>query len=92
MKELAHNLWVTAEAAAKPGEVLLALRVVDFSKKDFIEFNLALTIGGPSGVADGPAESEELGLLIANECHGEMAGLVGGKQAPIRFQSRTLSP
>ena len=79
MKELAHNLWVTAEAAAKPGEVLLALRVVDFSKKDFIEFNLALTIGGPSGVADGPAESEELGLLIANECHGEMARLVGGE-------------
>ena len=76
MKELAHKLWVSAEAAAKPGEVPLALRVVDFDTNDFVEFDLTLTIG-PSGFTVGPAEAEELDELIANERPGEMAGLVG---------------
>ena len=76
MKELAHKLWVSAEAAAKPGEVPLALRVVDFDTNDFVEFDLTLTIG-PSGFTVGPAEAEELDALIANERPGEMAGLVG---------------
>ena len=75
MKELAHKLWASAEAATKPGEVPLALRVVDFDTKSFIEFDLTLTIG-PSGFADGPTAAEELDELIPNELPGEMAGLV----------------
>ena len=35
-KELAQKLWACAEAATKPGEVPLALRVVDFDTKDFV--------------------------------------------------------
>ena len=76
VKELAQKLWDRAEATAKPGEALLALRVVDFDKKGFIEFDLKLTIG-PSGFVDGPAEAETLDILLANECAGEMAGSVG---------------
>ena len=35
MKELAQKLWACAEAAVKPGEVSLALRVVDFDTNGF---------------------------------------------------------
>ena len=75
-KELAEELWENAEAAAKPDEVPLALRVFDFDATGFVEFELTLTIG-PSGIAAGPAEAKALGLLIANEHPGEMTGLVG---------------
>ena len=75
-KELAHKLWASAESATNPGEVPLALRVVDFNTKGFIEFDLTLTIG-PSGFTAGPAEAKELNELTANERPGEMAGLVG---------------
>ena len=78
MKELAHKLWASAEAATKPGEVPLALKVVDFDTKGFVEFDLTLTIGS-SGFADGPAAAEELDMLMVNERPGEMAGLVGRK-------------
>ena len=76
MKELAQKLWASAEDAAKPGEVPIALRVVDFDTKGFVEFDMTLTIG-PSGFADGPAAAGTLDALIANERPGEMAGLVG---------------
>ena len=76
VKELAQKLWAHAETTAKPGEAPLALRVVEFDKKGFIEFNLKLTIG-PSGFVDGPAEAKTLDMLVANECAGEMAGTVG---------------
>ena len=78
MKELAQKLWACAEAAAKSGEVPLALRVVDFDTTGFVEFDLTLTIG-PSGFANGRAEAEELDLRIANKRPGEMAGPVGEK-------------
>ena len=76
MKELAQKLWASAEAATKPGEVLIALRVVDLDTKGFVEFDLTMTIG-PSGFTAGPANAEELDTLVANERPGEMAGLVG---------------
>ena len=76
VKELARKLWASAEAAAKPGEVPLALRVVDFDTKGFVEFDLRLTIG-PSGFAAGPADAETLNVLMVNQRPGEMAGLVG---------------
>lgn len=76
MKDLAEKLWLSAEAAAKPGEVPLALRVVDCDRNGFVEFNLRLTIG-PSGFTDGPAEVEECDTLTANERPSEMVGLVG---------------
>ena len=76
LKELAENIWVSVEATAKPGEVPLAVRVVDFHKEGFIEFDSTLTIG-PPGFTTGPAEAEEFKELIAKECPGEMTGLVG---------------
>ena len=75
-KEIAQDLWTNAEAAMNPDEVPLALRVVDFDATDFVEFDLTLAIG-PSGFTTGPAETETLDLLIVNERHGEMTGLVG---------------
>ena len=75
-KELAQKLWACAEAATKPGEVPLALRVVDFDTKDFVEFDSTLTIG-PPGFTAGPAKAKKLNDLIANERPGEMVGLVG---------------
>ena len=76
MKELTQKLWASAESAMTPGEVPLAIRVVDSDKKGFVEFDMTLTIG-TSGFTVGPAEVEELDTLIANERPGEMAGLVG---------------
>ncbi len=76
MKEFAQKFWMDAEAAAKPGEVPIALRVVEFDKNGFIEFDLMLAIG-PSGFVDGPAAAKTLDMLVANECAGEMAGTVG---------------
>ena len=78
MKAIAQKLWVSAGNAAQPDEVPLALRVVDFTPKGFVEFDMTLTIG-PSGFADGPAEAETLDYLMANERPGEMTGLVGQK-------------
>ncbi len=75
-KEIAQKLWTNAEAATNLGEVPLALRVIDFDTKGFVEFDLTLAIG-PSGFTAGPAETETLDLLIVNERPGEMAGLVG---------------
>ena len=75
-KELAENIWVSVEAATKPGEVPLAVRVVDFYKEGFIEFDSTLTMG-PPGFTAGPAKAEEFKELIAKECPGEMTGLVG---------------
>ena len=75
-KELAENIWMSAEAAAKPGEVPLAVRVVDFDTNGFVEFDSTLTIG-PPGFTAGPVETEEFNGLRVNECPGEMAGLVG---------------
>ena len=77
-KELAQKLWARSEAVVNPGEVPLALRVVDFDTTGFVEFDMSLTIG-PSGFTAGPAEAETLDLLIPNERPGEMAGLVGRK-------------
>ena len=76
VKELAHKLWMSAEAAVKPGEVPLALRVVDFDRKGFIEFDSLLTIG-PSGYVTSTTEAEKLDMLRIKERPGEMAGLVG---------------
>ena len=76
MKELAKNIWVSAEAAASHGEVPLALKVVDFDTESFVEFDSMLTIG-PAGFTNGPAEAEKPSELITNECPVEMAGLVG---------------
>ena len=78
MKKLTQELWASAQAATKPGEVLIALRVVDFDRRGFVEFDSTLTIG-PSGFTAGPAKSEELDTLITNERAGEMSGLVGGE-------------
>ena len=75
-KELVKNIWVSAEAATNPGEVPLALKVVDFDTEGFVEFDSTLTMG-PPGFTTGPAEAGEFKELIANECPGEMAGLVG---------------
>ena len=77
-KELAQKLWARSEAAVNPGEVPLALRVVDFDTTGFVEFDMSLTIG-PSGFTAGPAEAETLDFLFPNERPGEMAGLVGRK-------------
>ena len=76
MKELAKNIWVNAEATANPGEVPLAVRVVDFDTNGFVEFDSTLTVG-PPGFTAGPVETEEFNGLIVNECPVEMAGLVG---------------
>ncbi len=75
-KELEENIWASAEASVEPGEVLLAVRVVDFDTESFVEFDSTLTIG-PSGFTAGPVETEEFNGLIVNECPGEMVGLVG---------------
>ncbi|MDE2740244.1 MAG: hypothetical protein OXI58_01530 [Gemmatimonadota bacterium] len=75
-KEIAQKLWTNAGAATSLGEVPLSLRVIDFDRKGFVEFDLALAIG-PSGFTAGPAETETLDLLIVNERSGAMAGLVG---------------
>ena len=77
-KEFAQKLWANAEDAARPGEVLLALRVVDCEDDGFIEFDMTLAIG-PSGFTKGPAEAETLDILTLNERSGEMTGLVGQK-------------
>ena len=74
-KELARKLWASAEANVLPGEVPLALRVVEHDTNTFVEFDVILTVGR-SGFTVGPAEAETLGLLIANDRPGEMAGLV----------------
>ena len=74
-KEFAQKLWASAEASARPGEVLLALRVVDFDTDSFVEFDMTLAIG-PSGFAVSPADAETLNLIVINERPGEMAGLV----------------
>ena len=76
MKELAQKLWGDAEAAAKPGEVPLVLRVVDFDTEGFVEIDSSLTVGS-SGFISGPAEAEELDEIIKSERPGDMAGLVG---------------
>ncbi len=75
-KELAKNIWRNAEAATNPGEVPLALKVVEFDTEGFVEFDSTLTLGR-AGFTAGPAEAEEYKGLIANEYPGEMAGLVG---------------
>ena len=84
MKELAQKLWVNAEAAAKPCEAPIALKVVDFDNKGFIELDLTLIIG-PSGFVDGPTEAKNLDVLVVNECAGEMAGSVGQDADIIPF-------
>ena len=77
MKKLTQKLCVSAEAATKPGEEPLALRVVDIAPKGFVEFDFTLTIG-PTGFADGPAKAETLiHMITANEHLGEMTGRVG---------------
>ena len=75
-KEFAENIWLSAEASAKPGEVPLALRVVEFDTESFVEFDSTLTMGPPGFTAD-PAKAEEFKELIANEYPGEMTGIVG---------------
>lgn len=77
-KDVAQKLWASAEAATRPGEVLLALRVVDVEEDGFIEFDTTLVIG-PPGFTGSPAEAVTLDLLTLNERSGEMAGLVGQK-------------
>ena len=74
-KELARRLWASAEANVIPGEVPLALRVVDHDTNTFVEFDVMLTMGR-FGSTVGLAEAETLDLLIANDLPGEMAGLV----------------
>ena len=83
-KEIAQKLWAYAEAAAKPGEVPLALRVVDFDTQDFVEFDLTLAIG-PIDFTSGPPEVEAHGELIENERPGEMEGVVGRNANTNRF-------
>ena len=75
--ELARKLWERAEAAAKPGEVPLALRVVDVDTEGFIEFNTTLTIG-PTGFTAKIAEADSLSDFIVDQSPGRMMGLVGG--------------
>ena len=86
-KDLARKLWANAEDCVRPGEVLLAIRVVESEDDSFIEFDITLSIG-PSGFSRGPAEAETLDLLMLNEPPGEMAGLVGQKAgiSPIRLE------
>ena len=86
-KELARKLWASAEDSVRPGEVLLATRVVESEDDSFIEFDMTLAIG-PSGFTKGPAEAETLDLLMLNERPGEMAGLVGQKEgfAPLPIE------
>ena len=83
-KELAQKLWASAEAATRPGEVPIALRVVDFDTEGFVEIDLTLAIG-PYGFTAGPAEAEELNSLVANERPGEMAGLVAQEADIVPF-------
>ena len=83
-KEIAQKLWVYAEAAAKPGEVPLALRVVDFDTQDFVEFDLMLAVG-PIDFTAGPPEVEAHSELIENERPGEMEGMVGRNANTNRF-------
>ncbi len=75
-KELARKLWANAEDAVRPGEELLAMRVVEGEDDSFIEFDMTLAVG-PSGFSRGPAEAETLDILMLNEPPGEMAGLLG---------------
>lgn len=75
-KEFAENIWLSAEAATNPGEVPLALRVVEFDTESFVEFDSTLTMGR-AGFTTGPAKAKEIKELITNECPGEMTGLVG---------------
>ena len=67
---------MNAEVATNPGEVPLAVRVVDFDTNGFVEFDSTLTVG-PPGFTTGPVEAEKFNGLIINEYPGEMAGLVG---------------
>ncbi len=96
-KELARKLWANAEDAQKPGEELLAMRVVEDEDDSFIEFDMTLAIG-PSGFSRGPAEAETLDIIMLNEPPGEMAGQLGQKagispiplERPIRLAQRIL--
>ena len=74
--ELARKLWEHAEAAAKPGEVPLALRVADVDTENFIELDTTLTIG-PTGFTAESAEADELSYLTVDQSPGRMTGLVG---------------
>ena len=84
--ELARKLWEHAEDAAKPDEVLLALRVVDMDTEGFIKLDTTLTIG-PTGFTAESAEADELSYLTVDQSPGRMTGLVGGsprRQPPKR--------
>lgn len=74
--ELARKLWEHAKAAAKPGEVPLALRVADVDTENFIELDTTLTIG-PTGFTAESVEADELYDLIVDQSPGSMTGLVG---------------
>ena len=74
--ELARKLWEHAEAASKPGEVPLALRVVDVGTEGFMEIDTTLTIG-PAGFTAKTAEADNLSFLTVDQSPGRMTGLVG---------------
>lgn len=75
-KELPQKLWASAEAASKPGEVLLALRAIDGDRDNFVEFDMTLA-AGPAGFSEGPAKAETYDTLLSPECPSEMKGPVG---------------
>ena len=76
IKELAQNLWTSAEDDVSSGEALLALRVVDFEKDGFIEFDTTLVIGLP-GFTGSPAEAVTLDVLTLDARSDEMTGPLG---------------
>ena len=83
-KEIAQELWECAGSAAEFGEVPLALRVVDFDTKYFVEFDLVLAVG-PIDFTSRPPEVETRSGLIENERPGEMEGVVRRNEGGDHF-------
>ena len=74
-KKLTQKLWACVEAAARPGEVPIALRVVDLDTQNFVEFDLTLAVG-PINFTSRTPEVETHSKFIENKRPGEMEGLV----------------
>ena len=74
--ELAHCLWTSASAAARPEEEPIALRVFDVADEEFVEFDLTLVVG-PTGFTSGPPEAQVGTELIDSESPSDVEGIVG---------------
>ena len=75
IKRLAEQLWISAEGDAKPGEALLAARIVNSTQNGFVEFDMTRVIGR-CGFTIEPAEIEELVPLTIKGRPADMTGLV----------------